>query len=108
MDYAKALKIARAISGLQQKELAVLAGVDPSHISLIESGKRTPSVHLLERVSSALDIPDHLLTLLAGEPADIDARDPEAISQVAESLARLIIRDARAPSQNRRGRRRSR
>ena len=43
MDYGKALRIGRAIAGLQQRELAELAEIDPSHNSLIEVGKRKPS-----------------------------------------------------------------
>jgi len=71
MDYGKALRIARAIAGLQQKELAELAGIDPSHISLIEVGKRKPSVDMVEKLAKALQIPEHLFTLLAAESEDL-------------------------------------
>jgi transcriptional regulator with XRE-family HTH domain len=36
MNYGRAFKIARALSGLEQRELAKLADIDPSHLSLIE------------------------------------------------------------------------
>jgi len=101
MDYAKALKIARAIAGVRQQELAAMAGVDPSHISLIESGKRSPSVRLLGRISRALGIPEHLLTLLATERGDIATRDPTALSRAAESLARMLVRNGSKDSRKR-------
>jgi transcriptional regulator with XRE-family HTH domain len=91
MDYGKAFRIARAITGLQQKELAELADIDPSHISLIEIGKRQPSVVMVGKLAKALQIPDHLLTLLAAEPDDLDMENPKELERAAQSLAQLII-----------------
>src|SRR5262245_822949 len=92
MDYGKALKVARALSGTQQKALAEAAGVDASYVSLIEMGKRTPSLAAIEKFSEALGIPVHLLTLLACEPQDLELSDPEELRRVAESLASLLFR----------------
>jgi transcriptional regulator with XRE-family HTH domain len=94
MDYGKALRIGRAIAGLQQKELAELAGVDPSHISLIEIGKRKPSLDAVSKLSKALQIPEPLLTLLAAEPEDLDTKDPKEIERAVQSLAHLLLRHA--------------
>jgi transcriptional regulator with XRE-family HTH domain len=94
MDYGKALRIGRAIAGLQQKELAELAEIDPSHISLIEVGKRKPSVDMLKRLAKALQIPDHLFTLLAAEPEDLDVEDPKELERATQSLAQLLLRHA--------------
>src|ERR1700722_19801909 len=91
MDYGKAFRIARAITGLQQKELAELADIDPSHISLIEIGKRQPSVVMVGKLAKALQIPDHLLSLLAAEPGDLDMENPKELERAAQSLAQLII-----------------
>jgi transcriptional regulator with XRE-family HTH domain len=94
MDYGKALRIARAIAGLQQKELAELAELDPSHISLIEVGKRMPSVAAIEKLAKALQMPKHLLMLLAAEPEDLDLNDPKELERAAQSLAQLLLRNA--------------
>ena len=91
MDYGKALRIARAISGLQQKELAQLADIDPSHISLMEMGKRKPSIGTVQKLAKALQIPDHLLTLLAAEPDDLDMKNPEELQRAAQSLTHLLL-----------------
>lgn len=90
MDYSKALRIARAATGLQQREVASRSGLDPSHISLIEKGKRQPSIEAVGRISQALDIPDYLLTLLAAEPEDIAGIEPTELARVAESLTRFL------------------
>lgn len=91
MNYAKALKVARAISGLQQQELAEAAGLDPSYLSLIEMGKRKPSVAAIEKVARGLSIPTHLFMLLASEPEDLEGADAAEINRASESLARLLL-----------------
>jgi transcriptional regulator with XRE-family HTH domain len=91
MDYGKALKIARAIAGLQQKELANRAGIDPSHISLLEAKRRQPSVGMLQKLSRALGIPHHLLVLLAAESDDLEISDPAELRRVSESLTRFLL-----------------
>ena len=51
---AKAVAAARAISGLSQKQLAQMTGIDQSDISKIERGTANPSVLTLERIAKAL------------------------------------------------------
>lgn len=103
MKYGRAIKVARAMAGLQQKEVAEMAGIDPSHISLIEMGKRQPSVGTLEKLSKALGIPQHLFVLLAAEPQDLRANTPEELNQVSQSLARFLLGNAQS-ARTRRGR----
>jgi transcriptional regulator with XRE-family HTH domain len=47
----------RAERALQQRQLAEKAGLTPSMLSQIESGRLTPSLHTLGRVAGALGIP---------------------------------------------------
>ena len=91
MDYGKALRISRAIAGLQQKELAQRAGLDASYVSLLEQGKRTPSLKVVRALSEALKMPTHLFTLLASEKEDLTLVDPSELQQAAESLARVLF-----------------
>ncbi len=105
MNYGKALRMARAMSGIQQKRLANRAGLHPSHISLIESGRRIPSVRSIEKLSRALGIPSHLFTLLASDPGDLRISDPQDLSLAVQSLAHLILEHApKAPSRRSRSR----
>jgi len=105
MDYGKGLKIARAIAGLQQKELAKLALIDPSHVSLIEMGKRTPSLKTVQKLSRALRMPHHLLVLLSAEDGDLNIDDPEELKRAVASLAHVILgngKNRRRPGRSRR------
>lgn len=91
MNYGRAVRIARAIAGLEQRELARLAHLDSSHISLIERGKRNPTVITLEKISKALHVPYHLLTLLAAENKDLKFVGAAETRELGEHIARLLL-----------------
>ncbi|MEQ8754667.1 MAG: helix-turn-helix transcriptional regulator [Coleofasciculus sp. G1-WW12-02] len=53
----EALRLMRVFHDLSQKELAGKLGISKSYLSEIESGKKTPTLDLLNRYSQFLDIP---------------------------------------------------
>lgn len=59
--FGKRLKAARKASGMKQGSLASALGVDPKHISRLESGKVKPSFDLICKASKALRISAGLL-----------------------------------------------
>ena len=75
---------------MSQKELAQLLGVSPSMVSLIESGDRTPSADLLQRVSKALRIPPLLIQLLASEEEDLTHLGEEGEDLLGRQLLRVL------------------
>ena len=92
MNYGKAVKIVRTAHGLTQSDLADRLSIGASHLSLIEAGRRQPSVKVLEEIATALDVPPHLLTLLASEPGEIEKRvDPKQLAELARSLLDLLV-----------------
>ena len=93
MNFGKAIRIGRSISGHTQRQLAELAGVDASLISMIESGERQPSTATLKAISTALDVPVHVLTMLGAESADLRGVTEQEFRRLAESIARLVVRD---------------
>lgn len=56
-DYGKIVRIVRAALGVEQQALAKLLKCDKSYLSLLESGKRKPSVDLLERLAKVAELP---------------------------------------------------
>ncbi len=54
-NFLKTFRSLRLQKGLSQEELAALAGLDRSYISLIERGKKSPTVNTLLRIADALD-----------------------------------------------------
>ena len=65
MSYARAIKIIRTVSGLSQTALAERLSIGTSQLSLIEAGKRQPSLKVIHEISDVLNVPPHLITLLA-------------------------------------------
>lgn len=63
MDLGRALKIYRLMAGIKQKELAQRLDTSSSYLSLIESGKRIPSLDFLSRASHELNVPVELLLI---------------------------------------------
>jgi transcriptional regulator with XRE-family HTH domain len=53
----RALRLMRVFYDMTQKELAEKLEISNSHLSEIESGKKQPSIGLLERYSKVFDIP---------------------------------------------------
>ena len=98
MDYGKALRLARALSGLQQQQLAEKAEVDASYISLIEQGKRTPSVKLIHKLSRGMGIPPYLFTFLAMESEDTELLDNKELASIGEALTKLVLNYDASPT----------
>lgn len=48
------IRIKRVLAGMSQEELSNSAKVDRAYISLIETGKKTPTLAVLERIAVAL------------------------------------------------------
>ncbi len=99
MNYGRAIRIARTAHGLSKADLARQLSVGASHLSLIERGKRLPSVGVLDELSSVLRIPPHLLALLASEPGDLDApENAEQVAELARSLVRVLVAAGNQPT----------
>jgi len=96
MDYGRAVRIARAVRGLSQKQLAELIDSDASYISLIESGLRVPRARTLERIASELRVPLHLLMLFASERKDLRGLSPSQASQLAKQLLEALLQGERS------------
>jgi transcriptional regulator with XRE-family HTH domain len=95
MNYGKALRIARAIAGVKQKELAAKARVSHSYISLIEKGARRPSTRTIAKMCRELHIPEPLFAMLAAEKADVKDMSNKEFETLGLSLARFLAGDER-------------
>jgi transcriptional regulator with XRE-family HTH domain len=91
MNYSKAIRVARALADVPQRELARRVGIDASLVSMLESGKRKPSLGTLEKIAAALGIPFHLFTLLGSEPEDVRGADADVFHQLAMGLTKLLL-----------------
>jgi transcriptional regulator with XRE-family HTH domain len=95
MDYSKAIRIARALADVPQRELAKRISIDSSLISMLENGKRRPSLKTLEKIAHALKMPFHLLVLLGTEPEDSKTLDSKDLEQLAIGLTKLLLGESK-------------
>lgn len=89
-DYGKAFRVIRAAFGLRQSELAERLPVTASQLSLIEAGKRQPSVGLIEALGKAVGVPAALVSLLATPAGELASRSDEDVNDLSRALLRLL------------------
>jgi transcriptional regulator with XRE-family HTH domain len=82
IDYAKALRLARASRDLTQKEAAAKAGISSNYLSTIEGGQRAPTTAVIEALAHALGIPVWALVVI-GSP---DSEAPAEVVAVAYGM----------------------
>lgn len=96
MNYGRAIKIVRTAHGMTLAQFAERVSVGPSHLSLIESGRRSPSVEVLQEIADGLETPLHLLTLLASDPSEFNKPSNSAqVVEAASALVRLLAASGR-------------
>jgi transcriptional regulator with XRE-family HTH domain len=54
--FTRRLRLLRESKGISQEELAARAGLDRSYISLVERGRRSPTVNTLIKISTVLAV----------------------------------------------------
>ena len=98
-DYAKAFRIVRAAFGLTQSELAARMPIKASQLSLIEAGKRQPSLRVVDGLAQAVGIPAALISLLASPAESVESKADADIADLARALLKLLVSAKEQPQQ---------
>jgi transcriptional regulator with XRE-family HTH domain len=85
----EALRLMRVFNDLSQKELAEKLGISKSYISEIESGKKTPTLELLNRYSDNFDIPTSSIMFFA-ESLDKDTKSEKLRVFVSSKILAIL------------------
>jgi transcriptional regulator with XRE-family HTH domain len=99
-DYAKAFRIIRAAFGLRQSELAERMPITASQLSLIEAGKRQPSLRVVTGLANAVGVPAALISVLASTADDVLSKSDEDLSDLARALLRLLVSAKQEPQRS--------
>jgi transcriptional regulator with XRE-family HTH domain len=94
----EALRLVRVYHDLSQSQLCSDLGVSNSYVSEVESGKKQPTLELLQKYSAAFDIPVSSLLFFAenlGDPRPTDRLRKVAASQVISLLQWVENKNAR-------------
>lgn len=84
MNIGKTIKISRTQKELTQTDLAKIAGISASYLSLIEKGRRDPNIALVKKISEALGIPFCIFIFFA-------SGDDEKIGLTESLLEKLSV-----------------
>ena len=79
----KTVQIIRQVKGLKLSELAKRASVSTPFLSLVESGDRQPSLDVIRRLATALDVPIDVLIL--------SERGPESSLETSDSASQKLL-----------------
>jgi transcriptional regulator with XRE-family HTH domain len=90
MKFGKAVRIARTVRGLSQKELAERLAFDASYICLLEAGRRKPTDQILKKISRTLRLPVELLELIGAEKKDLEMLNPRQAQKLSTSLLKIV------------------
>jgi len=90
MEIGRALKVCRSAKGLSLEVLAERAGLSQSYLSMIESGKREPTLTSIEKVAVALDIPTPIVLFLAADKEDLRGLDTETAQRLSEAVLNVV------------------
>jgi len=91
MNIGQAAKLMRTASGLGQKEVADQLGVTSNYISLIENGKREPSLAFLRNLAKALNVPVGLFFLWEETQARPSKRGNSQLKDILLDLQTMYL-----------------
>ena len=84
----KTIKMLRINAGIKQKNLAEKVGISSNYLSLVENGKREPSIPVIQCIAEELDIPISYIFWYAYEkPTNL----PEDQERLFDSLKALLF-----------------
>lgn len=86
MNIGHALKITRSAKKLSLQELADRTELSQSYLSMIESGKREPTLSSVEKIARALSVPMPLLLFLAAENNELEGLDAETSQRLSAAV----------------------
>ena len=100
MDIGRAIRFCRQQKGLTQPQLAERAALSPSYLSVLETGKRDPSLSSLQSIARGLGVPLSVLLFVAADPSDVETLTPEMHEKLAAATMKLLTasRDDRQAS----------
>lgn len=90
MDISKALKELRKQTVFTQKEFADKLGITQTYLSLLESGKKTPSMDLVQVYSQLMKMPLAVILWRSVNEKDVHPSKKKAFKELKPLVDNLI------------------
>lgn len=86
MNIGHALKVCRSAKRLSLGDVAERSHLSLSYLSMIESGKREPTLSAVEKISAAMGVPTPILLFLAADASELESLDPETSRRLSAAV----------------------
>lgn len=83
MNIGHAIKMCRSAKNLSLESLADSTDFSRSYLSMIESGKREPTLKTVEALAKALAVPVPILLFLAADSGELEGLDADTAKQLS-------------------------
>lgn len=90
MNIVATIRSLREGKKMSQAQLASLASLSTTYISLIESGKKSPTLKSLQKISEALEIPFPILSFMSLDEQDIKPEKRDAYNVIAPAINSML------------------
>lgn len=90
MNLGETIKLLRKRNGLNQSQLAELCKITVTYISLIENGKKEPTLSLLKTIANSLRVPLPILLFSALTEEDIPESRKEFFNAIKPSIDSML------------------
>jgi len=90
MNLGNAIKLCRTRKDISQNDLALLAGISKSYLSLLEKGKRDPNFSTVRKISDALSVPLSILLFLAADKDELKDLNTDLAEKLSYTALRLM------------------
>jgi transcriptional regulator with XRE-family HTH domain len=95
LDLGKAIKLVRTAAGMRQGAVAKQVGVSANYLSLIENGKREPSVSFLRKLASALGVPVGIFFWQEGDSTKPGGPQLDTLRELLTRLEVVYLQNSR-------------
>lgn len=90
MNLGETIKLLRKRNGLNQSQLAELCEITVTYLSLIENGKKEPTLSLLKTIANSLQVPLPILLFSALTEEDIPESRKEFFNVIKPSIDSML------------------
>ena len=89
-EIGKNIKLCRVLKDLKQEELAAMAGISAGYLSLLERGKRVPSLSRLEKLATSLGISLPIFFFLGADGEGLEKVDPDLAQRLVATAFKIV------------------
>jgi transcriptional regulator with XRE-family HTH domain len=94
MRIGEIIRLIRSKKGLSQKDMADKFDISQNYLSLIESEKKMPSLHIIENIASKLNVSkEALLFAISDVPKELDDNSKKDYKKLQDNICYLLIFD---------------